>query len=125
MTDARLRRSVHFVPGANEKMLTKSLGLAADSLVLDLEDAVTPDRKDEARSGGQWMVARRRFRRQGTRRSNEPVGYAVGTGRPARDDADPARRVPRAEDPNAGGHRTDRPDVADARGRRTATFAAV
>jgi citrate lyase subunit beta / citryl-CoA lyase len=49
MTVARLRRSVHFVPGANEKMLTKSLGLAADSLVLDLEDAVTPDRKAEAR----------------------------------------------------------------------------
>lgn len=49
MADARLRRSVHFVPGANEKMLTKSLGLAADSLVLDLEDAVTPERKNEAR----------------------------------------------------------------------------
>lgn len=45
----RLRRSLHFVPGANEKMLDKSLGTAADSLVLDLEDAVTPDRKDEAR----------------------------------------------------------------------------
>lgn len=50
VTDARLRRSVHFVPGANEKMLTKSLGLAADALVLDLEDAVTPDRKNEART---------------------------------------------------------------------------
>ena len=45
----RLRRAVHFVPGANEKMLEKSLGLAADSLVLDLEDAVTPENKDEAR----------------------------------------------------------------------------
>ena len=31
-------------------MLTKSLSLAADSLVLDLEDAVTPERKDEARA---------------------------------------------------------------------------
>ena len=40
---------MHFVPGANEKMLGKSLASAADSLVLDLEDAVTPDRKDEAR----------------------------------------------------------------------------
>ncbi len=45
----RLRRAVHFVPGANEKMLTKSLGFAADSLVLDLEDAVTPENKDSAR----------------------------------------------------------------------------
>jgi citrate lyase subunit beta/citryl-CoA lyase len=49
MTAPRLRRSVHFVPGANEKMLTRSLSLAADSLVLDLEDAVTPDHKVDAR----------------------------------------------------------------------------
>jgi citrate lyase subunit beta / citryl-CoA lyase len=49
VAESRLRRSVHFVPGANEKMLIKSLDLAADSLVLDLEDAVTPQRKDEAR----------------------------------------------------------------------------
>lgn len=47
---AGLRRSLHFVPGANERMLEKSLGLAADALVLDLEDAVTPDRKDDARA---------------------------------------------------------------------------
>ncbi len=46
---ARLRRTAHFVPGANEKMFTKSLGLPADALILDLEDAVTPDRKDDAR----------------------------------------------------------------------------
>ncbi len=45
----RLRRSLHFVPGASEKMLHKSLATAADSLVLDLEDAVTPDRKEAAR----------------------------------------------------------------------------
>ena len=45
----RLRRAVHFVPGANEKMLNKSLALEADTLVLDLEDAVTPDNKDAAR----------------------------------------------------------------------------
>ena len=45
----RLRRAVHFVPGANEKMLNKSLALEADSLVLDLEDAVTPENKDSAR----------------------------------------------------------------------------
>jgi citrate lyase subunit beta/citryl-CoA lyase len=37
------------VPGANEKMLQKSLALPADTLVLDLEDAVTPENKDSAR----------------------------------------------------------------------------
>ena len=44
-----LRRSIHFVPGGNEKMLHKALGLPADSLILDLEDSVTPDRKGIAR----------------------------------------------------------------------------
>ena len=33
-----VRRSIHFVPGGNEKMLNKALGLPADSLILDLED---------------------------------------------------------------------------------------
>jgi len=45
----RLRRSAHFVPGANERMLTKSIATAADCLILDLEDAVVPERKDDAR----------------------------------------------------------------------------
>ena len=44
-----VRRSIHFVPGGNDKMLNKALGLAADSLILDLEDSVTPDRKVAAR----------------------------------------------------------------------------
>jgi citrate lyase subunit beta / citryl-CoA lyase len=41
----RRRRSVHFVPGGNEKMMDKALTLPADGLILDLEDAVPPDRK--------------------------------------------------------------------------------
>lgn len=45
-----LRRSAHFVPGANDKMLQKSLASRADTLILDLEDAVTPERKSEARA---------------------------------------------------------------------------
>lgn len=52
----KIRRSLHFVPGGNEKMFTKSLGLAADALILDLEDAVTPERKSEARVAiGEWL----------------------------------------------------------------------
>ncbi len=42
-------RSLHFVPGASDKMLARSLASEADALVLDLEDAVTPDNKDSAR----------------------------------------------------------------------------
>ncbi|PCJ17539.1 MAG: CoA ester lyase [SAR86 cluster bacterium] len=45
-----LRRSIHFVPGGNDKMLSKALGLSADSLILDLEDSVTPERKEAVRA---------------------------------------------------------------------------
>jgi citrate lyase subunit beta/citryl-CoA lyase len=38
-----------FVPGGNDKLLTKGLGLDVDSLILDLEDSVTPDKKASAR----------------------------------------------------------------------------
>ena len=45
----RPRRSVLYMPGANERALEKAQGLPADALILDLEDAVAPDAKDEAR----------------------------------------------------------------------------
>ena len=44
-----LRRSFFFVPGGNEKLLTKALGLDADCLCIDLEDSVAPDKKATAR----------------------------------------------------------------------------
>jgi citrate lyase subunit beta/citryl-CoA lyase len=46
---AKRRRSLHFVPGGNERMIAKALTLPADGLILDLEDAVAPDRKVETR----------------------------------------------------------------------------
>jgi citrate lyase subunit beta / citryl-CoA lyase len=45
----RPRRSVLYMPGANERALEKAKGLPADALILDLEDAVAPDAKAEAR----------------------------------------------------------------------------
>ena len=45
-----LRRSLHFVPGINERMFNKSLTLAADALILDLEDSVSPELKQQARN---------------------------------------------------------------------------
>jgi citrate lyase subunit beta / citryl-CoA lyase len=47
--EIRPRRSVLYMPGANERALEKAKGLAADALILDLEDAVAPDAKAEAR----------------------------------------------------------------------------
>ena len=51
MTDLTIlpRRSVLYMPGANERALEKAKGLDADALILDLEDAVAPDAKVEAR----------------------------------------------------------------------------
>ncbi len=45
----RPRRSVLYVPGANARALDKAKSLPADVLILDLEDAVAPDAKVEAR----------------------------------------------------------------------------
>jgi citrate lyase subunit beta/citryl-CoA lyase len=49
MSAIRPRRSVLYMPGANERALEKAKTLAADSLILDLEDAVAPEAKVEAR----------------------------------------------------------------------------
>ncbi len=50
MTDVRPRRSVLYMPGSNARALEKARALPADALILDLEDAVSPDAKDLARS---------------------------------------------------------------------------
>src|SRR5690606_12188681 len=43
------RRSVLYMPGANERALEKAKTLPADALIFDLEDAVSPDAKEAAR----------------------------------------------------------------------------
>jgi citrate lyase subunit beta/citryl-CoA lyase len=45
----RPRRSVLYMPGANERALEKAKDIPADALIFDLEDAVAPDAKPEAR----------------------------------------------------------------------------
>lgn len=56
-----LRRSLHFVPGGNDKMLDKALTLPADGLILDLEDAVPPDRKEATRPHVLGWLSKRDF----------------------------------------------------------------
>ncbi len=46
----RCRRSVLYVPAANPKALAKAASLACDAVIFDLEDAVAPEAKDEARA---------------------------------------------------------------------------
>lgn len=45
----RPRRSVLYMPGSNSRALEKAKTLGADGLIFDLEDAVSPDAKAEAR----------------------------------------------------------------------------
>jgi citrate lyase subunit beta / citryl-CoA lyase len=46
----RPRRSVLYMPAANDRALEKAKTIAADAIIFDLEDAVAPDSKPEARS---------------------------------------------------------------------------
>jgi malyl-CoA/(S)-citramalyl-CoA lyase len=47
--NSRLHRSELAVPGSNVRMLEKAPALGADVVMLDLEDAVAPDDKEQAR----------------------------------------------------------------------------
>ena len=51
MTEPTLRplRSVLYMPGSNARALEKAKAIPADGLILDLEDAVAPDAKAQAR----------------------------------------------------------------------------
>ncbi|HYG49222.1 MAG TPA: CoA ester lyase [Allosphingosinicella sp.] len=49
-TDLRLCRSLLFLPASNPRAVAKARGLGADMVVLDLEDAVKPADKSEARA---------------------------------------------------------------------------
>ncbi len=59
MTDAttamKPRRSVLYMPAANERALEKAKTIPADAIIFDLEDAVAPDAKELAR--GQAVTA--------------------------------------------------------------------
>lgn len=46
----RPRRSMLYMPGANTRALDKARSLAADALILDLEDSCAPDAKEAARA---------------------------------------------------------------------------
>jgi citrate lyase subunit beta/citryl-CoA lyase len=48
--NTRPRRSVLYMPGSNARALEKAKTLAADGVILDLEDAVAPDAKETARN---------------------------------------------------------------------------
>ncbi len=59
-TPAPPPRSYLFVPGNRPERFAKALASGADAVIVDLEDAVPPDRKDAARAHvAQWLAAGR------------------------------------------------------------------
>ena len=57
MAEARPRRSALYLPGSNARAIEKARTLPCDVVILDLEDAVAPDAKDEARANAVAAVA--------------------------------------------------------------------
>jgi citrate lyase subunit beta/citryl-CoA lyase len=51
------RRSVLYMPAANERALEKAKSIPADALIFDLEDAVAPDAKETARANAAAAAA--------------------------------------------------------------------
>ncbi len=64
MTEIRPRRSVLSMPGSNARALEKARDLPCDVVLIDLEDAVAPETKAEARAGVAAAVAARGFGRR-------------------------------------------------------------
>lgn len=58
MAEFRPRRSALFLPASNARAIGKARELAADAVILDLEDAVAPDAKQAARSAAVAAVAK-------------------------------------------------------------------
>jgi len=50
MSDVQVLRSVLYMPSSNERALEKAKTLTADAIIFDLEDAVAPDAKEQARA---------------------------------------------------------------------------
>ena len=80
----RPRRSVLYVPGDNEHALEKAKTLAADSIIIDLEDSVSPANKEIARRHAISVDPRRRLRHARSRPARQSDRDALGHGRFAR-----------------------------------------
>ncbi len=114
----RLRRSTLAVPGSSPKMLDKARGLPADEVFLDLEDAVAPIAKAEARAQRRGRAQRGRLRGQGPLRAGQRLDHAVDLRRRHRGRRG-RRRQPRrdhaAEGPDGRAGRRPRPAADPAR----------
>ncbi|BBB00401.1 putative citrate lyase beta chain [Actinacidiphila reveromycinica] len=97
----RPRRSVLYMPGANERALEKARSLPTDALILDLEDSVAPDAKAEARERVAAAAASGAYgRREVTIRVNAPgTPWHADDLRAAADAGPDAVVVPKVDSP--------------------------
>ncbi len=95
-------RSLLYVPASSERFLAKAHERGADAIILDLEDAVAPDRKDAARSrlGEAVPMARRGGAAIFVRINSEPGRVRLDAEAACRAGAD-GLLVPKARDPCA------------------------
>ncbi len=59
--EPKIRRSCLYMPGANARALEKARSLPTDMIILDLEDSVAPDAKQDARSKVEAAVQEKAF----------------------------------------------------------------
>lgn len=100
-SDIRPRRSVLFMPGSNARALEKGRTLPADAIVIDLEDAVAPDAKAQARALGVEAIKAGGFGpREVVLRANAPdtAWFEADLAAAAQSGAD-ALAVPKISDP--------------------------
>ena len=93
-------RSILFVPGDRPDRYGKALGAGADAVCIDLEDAVPPGRKDQARRSVARFLNER------------PAGSAKGW---TKETSSPAPVIVRANDPAGGEGERDAIALADCR----------
>ena len=74
----RPRRSVLYMPGSNTRALEKAKTIAADALILDLEDAVAPDVKVVARDQVCAAVKAGGYRSARIDHPHQRARYALG-----------------------------------------------
>ena len=120
----KLRRSMLFVPGANAAMLSTSFVYKPDSVMFDLEDAVSPAREGFRAPAGLPGAAasrlpRHRDGRAHQRRRRRVVAKGPGSGGARRrGHRAPAEDRERARSPGARGRRrADRDGMRPSRGR--------
>jgi citrate lyase subunit beta/citryl-CoA lyase len=76
-SNPRPRRSALYLPASNAKAIAKARTLPCDMVILDLEDAVAPEMKDEARQAA-IAAERRRLRPPRSGDPSQWPGHAVG-----------------------------------------------